>query len=204
MTFPVPVANVYILRNLITSKSTLLVEVASCQLSSKLIVHGKVEAVGLLQLLLSLYFQDFLELVQVLCQVCLRLFQLLLVCTLLHHVVRKTHVDLLCGEHGMLPECQFPQPNALLIGILGLFSLLHLLVHVTALFVNSTDQIWVVDLLEDGESAIQIVVCLALLEEFPVHVTMNAVNYPVMPAFFVLLIEVYDIQSLLKIFFCLL
>ena len=204
MAFPVPVAYVYILRYLIASSSTFLVKVASGQLSSKLVVHGKVEAVGLLQLLFRLDLQDFLELVQVFCQVCLGLFQLLLVCSLLHHVIRKAHVDLLCGEHGMLSEGQFPQPYALLIGILGLFGLLHLLVHVTALFVNCADQIWVVDFLKDGECPIQIVVCLALLEEFPVHVAINAVDDPVMPALFVRLIKVYDFQSLLKIFFCLL
>ena len=78
------------------------------------------------------------------------LFQLLLVCTLLHHVVRKSHVDFLSGEHGMFSECQFPQPNALLIGVLGLFSLLHLLVHVAALFVYCTDKIRVVNFLKDG------------------------------------------------------
>ena len=104
----------------------------------------------------------------------------------------------------MLSECQLSQPYALPIGILGLFGLLHLLVHVTALFVNCADQIWVVDFLKDGDCPIQIVVCLALLEEFPVHVAINAVDDPVMPALFVLLIKVYDLQSLLKIFSCLL
>ena len=67
----------------------------------------------------------------------------------------------------------------MLIGVLGLVCLLQLAMHVTPLLVDGTDKILVVQLLEDGQSAVQVVLCSLLLEEFPILVTLDPQKYAV-------------------------
>lgn len=98
--------------------------------------------------------------------------QFLLVCTLFHHVLRESKVDFLGRKLCTLAKRNLPQTDALLICILSLLGLLQLTMHVSLLLVDSTDQVWIIQFLEDCKCSIQKILSLLLLEELPVLVAL--------------------------------
>lgn len=107
--------------------------------------------------------------------------QFLLVRTLLHHVLSKSKVDFLGWELRTLTKRNLPQTDALLICVLCLLGLLQLTMHVSLLLVDSTDQVWIVQLLENGKCSIQKVLSLLLFKELPVLVALYPQEDTVVP-----------------------
>jgi hypothetical protein len=204
MALPLPMTKVNLFRILVALKAGLLIKIASSQLPLELVMHSKIQAGYLFQFLFTLNLINLFEQLQVFSQVRLSLPEFLLISTLPHHVVSEAHVYLLGVECGVLPECLLPEADAVLIGVLRLLRLLELFVHVAPLFVDGTDQIGVVQLLEDAECLIQALIGLALLKEFPIEESINAADNAMMFAFLVLLVAVYNLSGFLKIFFGLL
>jgi hypothetical protein len=64
--------------------------------------------------------------------------------------------------------------------------------HVSPLLVNSTDQIGIINLLEDSESFVQKLIGFTLLEEFPILKAIDSVNNAMILPLFVFFISIND------------
>lgn len=95
-----------------------------------------------------------------------------------------------------LTECLSSQSDALFIAVLGLFSFLEFLMHVTLFLVYGTDKIRALNLLKDYKCLVQVIVSLSLLEELPVLITKASKYDAMMLAFLVLLISINNLGCL--------
>ncbi len=107
-------------------------------------MHGKIKTLRSFFLGWVFNLMNFSQQLNITVHVSMSSAKFLLVCSLLHHVLSEPKVYFLCRKLGTFTKSNLPQTNALLICILSLLGLLQFTMHISFLFIDCTNQIWII------------------------------------------------------------